>query len=444
MGDLLITSSDDDGIIVDSDDNNLLEEEDRIDNSPEGLLQQADNQKGFNNADALYYYLQAYKAEGASDEVKNTAILAAADCASLIADEDSINEVIENIFDSYKNQIITYVDLLSTIFNMFSNLVSSEAILHNLFENIISRINPDDYLDLYVDVKLRQCDQALINAKYDIAENIITDINSIIPLKPTEQSMIQNLARFRVYEIELFQRKHDKAGMKRAFAHISKIDKSLLTTYQNALVMEIQGIQSLEEGHFKEARKLFWDSFCGFDSSGSDKRYILLSYFGLTSMLLHENVNIFSMPETMRFTSHPQVAPIQQLTESYHNTDILQFLQRKKSAILVFPNEPLYENLIENIRIYVLMGSIRQLLKSYSRISIQAIAQEFQSNSTEVKEIILNFILRHELNALLEAETDVVVMIPPPRPTPQLDGLDQLMENCQKAVHKISRRYPSI
>ena len=413
-----------------------------VDNSPEGLVQQAEDLLNFNNEKVLKLYLQAYESEEADESLKAKIITRALPVAATLGDEEQTKDLIIKLFDAYNNKLIDDFGFEETLRDVLSKVQTSESGTKAFISLVSAKLNVERFTNLYIDIRLRECDLALAFADYPKAREIIQELIQYCPYPPDPKDsfMVKAAIRILVFQIDLADTDNDEKAMFEAYENAKDFPTTALDNRQKAILLKIEGLKAYRTNNIVDARTKFFEAFKLFESAGSEKRISCIPYFGLATMLLHEKINALKMPELIHYQGHPLVAPIAQLLDAYQDSDIVTFNQRTPSALAVFQNDPLYKEKIEEIRQFVLQKAVISLCAIYNRVKIDYLAEIFKSDPVEVKDIVLHLILDQRINALLENDSGILNVYPLQTESTQLAGLDALISKSEASVKAFLKR----
>jgi hypothetical protein len=224
------------------------------------------------------------------------------------------------------------------------------------------------------------------------------------------------------------------------FAKAQEIPKASLNPRQQATLTRLEGIRFLRARDFQHARSRFWDAFAMFNESGVDKRLHCLQYCALAALCAHETVNVFESPEARPLSVHPVTAPIAQLTQAYVQADTVKFSAGLDSAKKSFGNDALYNDMLNNVRVFVLEKQLKAYCQSFSCLDVEFAAKELASSPREVRQIIESLIVRKEIPALIDADTGRIVMKQPQVRSPYMAGISDVVDGLEKLVEDLEKR----
>lgn len=409
--------------------------------TPEGKYRAAKDYIGFDDMNAVCLFYDIYNDEEASLDLRMRALRRAAVVLSQHDDVEQIIQAVDLIFACYECQWLDGEKCKQTIREMLSNVVRSEEGLTQFLERACEKVDKVTQTDLFLDLKLRQSELMMKYADYEKAAEYLKEAEQFCPLPPdpNDPVMCRCAIRILILKIEFADMENNEEAMFDYYAQASEIPKQTLSTRQNAVLMQLEGLKAFKRRDFRTARSKFFDAFTAFNEMGSDKRVKCLPYCSLAAMLSHEAVSIFMAPEVMSFSNHPVVAPVSQLNDAYRSADIVLFNERVPAAQQVFKS-PFYNELIDEVRHYVLAGALQKYCPNFSRVHLSFVAKELKSKESEVVAIVYNLIVCGKLHGLVDPSESLLIMQKPHVKSPYMENLDYLLDGLERIVDKMHHR----
>lgn len=127
-------------------------------------------------------------------------------------------------------------------------------------------------------------------------------------------------------------------------------------------------------------------------------------------MLTKSDINPFESQEAKPYKSDPHIMTVTDLMTAYEQDDIRKFeniLRRNKSAFYddAFLREYVSE-LLKNMR----SKFVLKYVKPYTRLSIQAIAQELNADPTDVENLVAIMILDGDIDGRIDQISHILLM----------------------------------
>jgi COP9 signalosome complex subunit 2 len=166
----------------------------------------------------------------------------------------------------------------------------------------------------------------------------------------------------------------------------------------------------MQAKEYEAAGKTFFQAFKSYDEAGDQSRLRCLKYLVLASMLHASSINPFDSQEARPYRDDPEIAAMTNLVQAFQNNEIHKFeriLQQNKTRIMgdEFIREHV-EDLLRTIRTQVL----RQVVKPYTKISLEAIAKELNNIPVgDVENLLVGLILDGSLDGQIDQVTGVLL-----------------------------------
>lgn len=168
------------------------------------------------------------------------------------------------------------------------------------------------------------------------------------------------------------------------------------------VIRECGGKMHLREQEYEKAHTDFFEAFKNYDEPGSPRRITCLKYLVLANMLMRSTINPFDSQEAKPYKDNPDIQAMTNLIVAYQNNNIKEFemiLQKNRQSIMDDPfiREHI-EILLRTIRTKVLM----KLIKPYTKIRIQFLAQELNIDLDEVENLLVACILDQTIRGKID------------------------------------------
>jgi hypothetical protein len=297
---------------------------------------------------------------------------------------------------------------------------------------------------LFLDYKIRQAELYLRFADFVSIKTFVDEALVFCPIPPDRQNpfMCRCAIRLLILQIEMA----DHAGLTdeifALYDRARSIPSTSLNARQTATLTRLDGIRRLRARDFPAARTAFWESFTKFNDAGVDKRLHCLQYCALAALCAHELISVFASPEAISFSVHPVTAPIAQLTLAYLEANFVKFNQGLDSAKKSFGNDPLYNSMLDGVRVFVLEKQLKIYCQSFCSFDVAFAAEELNTSTEEVRKVIEALILRDELPALIDGVTGKIVMKTPVVRSPYMTHVWDLVSGLEKLVGDLEKLYP--
>jgi COP9 signalosome complex subunit 2 len=188
----------------------------------------------------------------------------------------------------------------------------------------------------------------------------------------------------------------------------SIFDFCLCLFFYSGVIRECGGKMHLREQEYEKAHTDFFEAFKSYDESGSPRRTTCLKYLVLANMLMRSTINPFDSQEAKPYKTDPEIQAMTNLVGAYQNNDIKEFesiLRTNRQAIMddQFIREHI-EILLRTIRTKVLV----KLIKPYTKIRIEFIAQELNIQMDDVESLLISCILDQTITGKIDQVNHVL------------------------------------
>jgi COP9 signalosome complex subunit 2 len=327
-------------------------------------------------------------------------------------------------------------------------VIRSDDLLSEFLSKVTENVDRVQLLDVFLDLKLYQAELALQGGDFHDVSEFVNQVAPYCPIPPdrTSLELCRSAIRILVLQIEvadndvrLGRAEDAEQRMFQYFELASQIPPTTLQPRQQAVLMRVEGLKCMSEGSYRRARALFWDAFKIFNELGIEKQVHCLQYCGMAAMLLRESISVFHAQEALPIASHPLTAPIAQLTNAYLAHDIVEFNRLRELVRHSFGDRPLYNEMLNQIRLFVLARAIIKFTRPFVRVQIAFMANRLTSNEAEVRQIVSDLILKRELNALFEASTEAIVMREPRVQSQYVLKLSVLVDALDESIRELTK-----
>lgn len=164
----------------------------------------------------------------------------------------------------------------------------------------------------------------------------------------------------------------------------------------------------LRENEYEKSHTDFFEAFKNYDESGSPRRITCLKYLVLANMLMRSSINPFDSQEAKPYKDNPDIQAMTNLIGAYETNDIKEFemiLEKNRRTIMndLFIKEHI-EVLVRSIRMKVLV----KLIKPYTKIRLQFVAQELNISIDEVINLLISCILDQTIQGKIDQVNHVL------------------------------------
>jgi COP9 signalosome complex subunit 2 len=206
-------------------------------------------------------------------------------------------------------------------------------------------------------------------------------------------------------QIQLYSRQKDNKKLREVFNKAMAVRGGIPHPRTLALIQELGGKMHMAAREYEQAGKTFFQAFKSYDEAGDPSRLRCLKYLVMASMLHASTINPFDSQEARPYRDAPEIVAMTNLVQAFHSNDIQAFekiLRENQGRIMEdeFVREHI-EDLLRTIRRQVL----QQVIRPYTRITLEAIAKELNDIPVaDVESLLVGLIL----DGKLEGEIDQV------------------------------------
>lgn len=211
-------------------------------------------------------------------------------------------------------------------------------------------------------------------------------------------------------QIQLYSRQKDNKKLREVFKKAMAVRGGIPHPRTLASIQELGGKMHMQAKEYEEAGKTFFQAFKSYDEAGDQSRLRCLKYLVLASMLHASSINPFDSQEARPYRDDPEIAAMTNLVQAFQNNEIHKFetiLKKNKERIM--GDEFIrghVEDLLRTIRTQVL----RRVIKPYTRISLQAIAEELNNIPVEeVENLLVGLILDNSLDGRIDQVSGILL-----------------------------------
>jgi len=226
----------------------------------------------------------------------------------------------------------------------------------------------------------------------------------------SESARSTNLMEIYALQIQLYSRLKDNKQLRRIFHTAMHVQGGVPHPRTIALIQELGGKMHMASREFEVASKTFFHAFKSYDDAGDPARLRCLKYLVMASMLHASSINPFDSQEARPYRDDPEIVAMTKLVQAFHNNEIRTFeriLQRNEGRIMddEFVREHI-EDLLRTIRTQVL----RQVIRPYTRISLNKIARELNDIPVaDVESLLVDMVLDGKLHGKIDQIEGVLV-----------------------------------
>lgn len=260
--------------------------------------------------------------------------------------------------------------------------------------------------------EMNQIDKLERVVMHDLQQNTNITPSSSSQLYNNSQSASSSTQSMEIYalQIQLYYKKTDHRRLRETFHKAMSVRGGIPHPRTMALIQEMGGKMHMKARDYEQAEKNFFQAFKSYDEAGDHSRLRCLKYLVLASMLHASSINPFDSQEARPYRDDPEIVVMTNLVQAFHNNNIESFeriLRQNKTKIMSdeFVREHI-EDLLRTIRTQVM----RQIIRPYNRISLQAIARELNNIPvSDVESLLVSLILDGSLDGKIDKVDGILV-----------------------------------
>jgi len=378
-----------------------------VDQSPSEIYESAKSNINFQDVDAYNMFVGLLEREDIDEKLKSKAYYYSAMLSPILNDMDNTISLFQTVVEISNDGKLKYKHLQNCINDIINRLFGNDENVRQFLNFACDIVSSGLYPNLSLDLKLRRIENELKFANYPLVKQYLVDAEQGIPanIDQGDSEMCRSALRVYIIRIELAQIDGDSNQVMNFYRKTQAIKSTNMSNRQTAVLRHVEGESLLRSRQFAQSRTVLFDSFKLFSDCGSNKRTEVLPYWVLSTMLIHDTIDVFMSKDVSVFQNHPLVAPIRQLYSFYMNNDIVGFKNKKSEALKTFHNEPFYENLINEIQEYVYSNSLIIFCRKYSSVQIVFINE---NTKTEAEKAHLASLKQEEQNSIIYQEVEKI------------------------------------
>lgn len=411
-------------------------EEDEYQN-PEDAYRAAKEQISYDDSAALQELQSVYEYEGTSENLKAKVVRKLVIVACSFDDLEQILGYFNSMIHYADQNFITEDKLANTVEKIIDQM-SNKELIGDFTNKVCETLDHTKHLEAYLPLALKQCEIEIKKGDLPHAEQILKTAEEFCPLDQIEQKLYVRRAAAKIFasQIQVAMIRRDYKAMGDAYTKFSKLQDIQLNPRYKGSVMFAKGHQLLNNHQFAEGKAAFYESFKLFNDIASDQRVQAIPFYGLCSLLTKSQVNPFSVGEVVKFSNHPLVAPIRQLTESYYSADYPEFIRLRPCVMTSFDNNEFYGSLLDEVSEIVLLQTIKKICEVYSRVELAYIAKQCEISPQKAQKAVVHLIRDKMLSGLIDDSTQTLVLEKEIHLSPYTPGLYPMLDAIEDTVDR--------
>lgn len=174
------------------------------------------------------------------------------------------------------------------------------------------------------------------------------------------------------------------------------------------IIRECGGKMHMRQKDWESAQTDFFEAFKNYDEAGSPQRLQCLKYLVLANMLMESQINPFDSQETKPYQNDPEIVAMTNLVDSFQRKQLPEFeniLRENKRSIM---EDEFIRDYIAEVLVNIQNQVIIQLVESYSKISVHAIASHLKITPTEVETLLVDLIHDDKIKGQIDQTTNIL------------------------------------
>jgi COP9 signalosome complex subunit 2 len=312
-------------------------------------------------------------------------------------------ETYDSMLDYYK-QLLTYIRSAVTknyaekSINSILDFVSTSkqmSLLQQFYEITLEALKGSKNERLWFKTNTKLGKLYFDLKQFDKLEQVLKQLRASCRNEQGEEDQKKGTQLLEIYalEIQMYTEQKNNKALQSLYEQSIHVKSAIPHPLIMGTIRECGGKMHLRNAEFDKAHTDFFEAFKNYDESGSTRRIQCLKYLVLANMLMKSDINPFDSQETKPFRGEPEIVAMTQLVAAYQRNDIQDFegiLTANRDAIMEDPfiREHI-EELLSNIRTEVLL----RIIRPYTRIRIQYLAEELKVSLEEVSRLLVEIIL---------------------------------------------------
>ncbi|KAJ1445720.1 PCI domain-containing protein [Pelagophyceae sp. CCMP2097] len=235
----------------------------------------------------------------------------------------------------------------------------------------------------------------LASREFSRVGRIVLELHASCKLPDGTDDAAKGTSLLEVYalEIQLCTATGDSARMKAIYPRTLNLNAAVADPRIMGVIREEGGKMYMADGAWAAAYDEFYESFRAHQEAGSARAKDCLKYVVLANMLALSDINPFDAREAKVYQDEREIMAMKQLRTAYDANDLSGFeatLRDKRHRIL---DDPFIMSFIDPLRRRMREQVLLALIKPYSRVRMDFIAQKLNLKVADVEELLVDMIL---------------------------------------------------
>ena len=211
-------------------------------------------------------------------------------------------------------------------------------------------------------------------------------------------------------QIQLYSRLKDNKMLREIFSKAMAVQGGIPHPRTLALIQELGGKMHMASQEYEAACSTFFQAFKSYDEAGDVARLRCLKYLVLASMLDASSINPFDSQEVRPYKNDPEIAAMTNLVDAFHNNDIKKFekiLDKNEGKVM---DDEFIREYISDLRKTIRKQVLLQVVRPYTRISLEALSKELNGISVkDIEHLLVPLILDRKLEGRIDQVKGILV-----------------------------------
>jgi COP9 signalosome complex subunit 2 len=252
--------------------------------------------------------------------------------------------------------------------------------------------------------------QIVIRDLLKSSNGISESSSSSSAVTPSSSASSTNLMEIYALQIQLYSRMKDHKKLREIYTKAMKVRGGIPHPRTIALIQELGGKMHMSSREYESANTAFFQAFKSYDEAGDRARLRCLKYLVMASMLHASSINPFDSQEVRPYKEDPEIVAMTNLVDAFHSNDIEKFeriLQKNDGRIM--DDEFIREYVADLLRT-IRMQVLQEVLRPYTRITIDAISKKLNGIPTkDVENLLVTAILDGKLDGRIDQVNGVLL-----------------------------------
>lgn len=320
----------------------------------------------------------------------------------LLKDIETSNKMTRNYTEKSLNNMLDFLAGLSE--TKISKDSKGDVVLKRIYRATLESLIRAGNERMWIKTKMKLAKLYIEQKDLDNAQNELQQLEEVCTGISTsgstnEDDNTKSTFLMEVYALmmQLYSTTDNHKRVKEIYNKTMSIKSAISHPRILGVIHEIGGKINMREKRWEAARENFFESFKNYDESGSLQRIQVLKYFVLACMLSESGIDPFESQETKPYKNDPKITAMMQLVEAFQLSDVDQFNKLLNSHKHEIMGDPMIRLFLDDVILSIRLQGVINLVRPYTRVSLQHIATVLEITIDQVKEIVFKLILDMKL-----------------------------------------------